>query len=187
VLAGTAVVAAAACSGGALAENTPLSNGQSFVSGSYGASYFSPGHRPAAPPLRARTLTGQPFSLRSHRGSVVVLNFWGSWCYTCRQEAPAISALARHFAGAPVRFVGVDMLDTPPAAEAFMRTFGISYPSLNDPGGLVAVAFRATVPPAAIPSTLLIDRAGRIAARVVGEVSYRGLRALITRVLAERA
>jgi len=185
LLAGSALLALASCSGGALAQNTPLSSGQGFVGGSYSSSYYHPGSRPAAPAISSRLLTGQRFSLAEDRGSVVVLNFWGSWCSPCRQEAPALAALARHFRHAKVRFVGVDMRDSVPSAEAFQRTFGISYPSLNDPGGEIALAFRGSVPPAGIPTTLVIDRAGRIAARVVGGVSYSGLRALIARVLAD--
>jgi thiol-disulfide isomerase/thioredoxin len=176
------VLTLAGCSGGALAASTPLSNGQSFVSGSYGTTYFPPGARPRAPAVTATTLDGQRFTLASQRGVVLVLNFWGSWCAPCRQEAPSLAALARHFAAEPVRFVGVDVRDTPAAARAFMRTFGVGYPSLNDPGSQVALAFRGTLPPAGIPSTLVVDRAGRLAARVVGQVSYRGLLALISRV-----
>lgn len=186
VLAGCAVLTVAACSGGPLAQSTPLSNGQSFVSGSYGTTYIRPGARPLAPPVTGSLLTGQKFRLASDRGSVVVLNFWGSWCGPCRDEAPALAALARTFARAPVRFVGVDTRDTPAAAEAFMRTFGISYPSLNDPGGLIALDFHGTLPPAATPSTLLIDRSGHLAARIVGEVSYRGLKALISKIESQR-
>jgi thiol-disulfide isomerase/thioredoxin len=188
MLAGSAVLAAAACSGGALGESTPLSNGQSFVSGSYGTTYYRPGARPAAPAVSGTTLDGRRFSLAGDRGSVVVLNFWGSWCAPCRQEAPTLAALARHFAdrrGARtphVHFVGVDMRDTPAAAHAFMRTFSVGYPSVNDPGSLIALAFRGTLPPAGIPSTLVIDRTGHLAARVVGQVSYRGLGALISRI-----
>jgi hypothetical protein len=81
-----------------------------------------------------------------------------------------------------VRFLGVDIQDNVSGARAFVRTFRITYPSLNDPGGEIALAFRGTVPPAGIPTTLLIDRSGRIAARIVGGASYAGLKSLITKV-----
>jgi thiol-disulfide isomerase/thioredoxin len=184
LLASTAMLALASCSGGAIAQNTPVSSGQSFVGGSYSSTYYSPGSRPAAPAVAATTLTGTKFSLSAERGSVVVLNFWGSWCAPCRSEAPALAALATHFKNAPVRFFGDDVHDSPAAAQAFERTFDVGYPSLNDPGEQVALAFHGTVPPVAIPTTLLIDRTGHIAGRIVGEVSYRGLRALIAKVLA---
>jgi thiol-disulfide isomerase/thioredoxin len=185
-LLGAAMLAVASCSGGPIAANNPVSSGQSFVGGSYNSVYFSPGSRSAAPAIAAATLTGQRFSLAGERGSVVVLNFWGSWCSPCRAEAPRLAALARHFSHDPVRFVGDDVHDYATAAAAFEHTFGIGYPSLNDPGEQVALAFHSTVPPTAIPSTLVIDRAGKIAARVIGEVSYNGLRALIAKVLAEQ-
>lgn len=183
---GAALLAVTSCSGGPIAANNPVSSGQSFVGGSYNSVYFSPGSRSAAPAIGATTLTGQRFSLAGERGSVVVLNFWGSWCSPCRAEAPRLAALARYFSRDPVRFVGDDVHDYATAAAAFEHTFGIGYPSLDDPGEQVALAFHNTVPPTAIPSTLVIDRAGKIAARVIGEVSYNGLRALIAKVLAEQ-
>jgi thiol-disulfide isomerase/thioredoxin len=181
------VLGAAACSGGATAQDTAVGNGSSFVAGTYSSTLFKPGSRPAAPAVHATTLTGAAWRLSADRGDVVVLNFWGSWCTPCREEAPALGALAQHFAKSDVRFVGVDIRDDPASAEAYMRKFRISYPSLNDPNDRVALDFNGTVPPAAIPTTLVIDRAGRIAARVIGQVSYNGLKALITQVSAERS
>lgn len=183
LLAGAAVLGVAGCSGGAIAANTPVSNGQSFVGGSYSSTYYAQGDRPAAPAVGGTTLTGTKLSLAAERGHLVVLNFWGSWCAPCRREAPALAALARHFKNAPVRFVGDDVQDAPANAAAFERTFGIGYPSLNDPGEQVALAFHGAVPPVGIPTTLLIDSTGHIAGRVVGEVTYTGLRALMTKIL----
>jgi thiol-disulfide isomerase/thioredoxin len=168
-------LAAAACSAHAGTAN------QGFVGTSYASHYYSPGSRPAAPDVRGQTLSGAPFRLAADRGSVVVLNFWGSWCAPCRREAPALASLARRFP--QVHFIGDDVHDSPAAAEAFQRAFNVGYPSLNDPGEQVALAFRGAVPPQAIPTTLVIDRSGRIAAVVFGEVSYVSLRALIERVL----
>ncbi len=99
----------------------------------------------------------------------------------------ALAALAAHFKNAPVRFFGDDVHDSPATAEAFEQSFNVGYPSLNDPGEQVALAFHGTVPPVAIPTTLLIDRSGRVAGRIVGEISYYGLKALITKILAEKA
>jgi len=175
----------AGCAGGAIAANNPLSSGPSFVGGSYSSTYFRQGSRPLAPEVHGVTLAGRRFSLAGDRGEVVVLNFWGSWCSPCRREAPALSALARHFQNAPVRFVGDNVLDYPASALAFEHDFNIGYPSLNDHGEQIVLAFHSTVPPNAIPSTLVIDRTGHIAARVVGAVTYQGLKALVEHVLAE--
>jgi peroxiredoxin len=78
--------------------------------------------------------------------------------------------------------VGIDIRDEPASALAFMQTFRVAYPSLSDPSDEIALAFRSTVPPAAIPTTLVIDRQGRIAARIVGGATYAQLKSLITRV-----
>jgi thiol-disulfide isomerase/thioredoxin len=176
----------AACDGGATAQDTAIGNGSSFVTGSYSTTVFKLGSRRDAPDVTGTTLTGARFRLAADRGSVVVMNFWGSWCTPCREEAPALGALAQHFAGADVRFIGVDIRDDPASAEAFMHTFRIGYPSLNDPNDLIALDFSGTIPPASIPTTLVIDRSGHIAARIVGQASYSGLKALIMQVAAER-
>jgi thiol-disulfide isomerase/thioredoxin len=180
------LLSAVACDGGATAQQTAVGNGSSFVAGSYSTTVYQRGARPAAPQVTGTTLSGGRFQLSAERGAVVVLNFWGSWCTPCREEAPAFGALARHFSGAGVRFVGVDIRDNAPSAEAFMRTFRISYPSLNDPNDAIALDFNGTVPPAGIPTTLVIDRSGRIAARIIGTASYNGLSALIAQASAGR-
>jgi len=187
VLALGASLALAACEGGAIGQSTAASNGQSFVSGSAGTTVYGATSGPAAPRVTGTLLSGDKFALAQYRGHVVVLNFWGSWCTPCRAEAPFLSQLARHFTPTGVRFLGVDIRDSPATAEAFQRDFHIGYPSLNDPGDEIALAFRDTVPPAGIPTTLVIGRSGRIAARVIGEVSYPGLRGLISQALAASA
>jgi thiol-disulfide isomerase/thioredoxin len=185
-LVAAAALALTACSSGPIAQNTPASNGQGFVAGTAGVTVFGRGS-PQAPRVSGTTLAGAPLSLAQFRGHVVVLNFWGSWCTPCRAEAPVLAALSQHFAPSGVRFLGVDIRDTPPTAEAFQRDFRISYPSLDDPGDQIALGFSSTVPPAGIPTTLVISRTGRIAARVIGGVSYQGLRSLITTTLAQRS
>jgi len=180
-------LALGACDSGAIGNSGPGSNGQSFVSGSPGTTVYGGNSGPVAPRVTGTLLSGGKFTLAQEHGHVVVLNFWGSWCTPCRAEAPFLSRLARHFTPTGVRFLGVDIRDSPATAEAFQRDFHIGYPSLNDPGDEIALAFRDTVPPAGIPTTLVIGRDGRIAARVIGEVSYPGLRGLISRALAQPA
>jgi thiol-disulfide isomerase/thioredoxin len=178
-------LAVTGCAGGGIAQNTPLSNGQSFVSGSGGTTVFRAGTGPLAPAVTGTALSGAKLSLTAYHGHVVVMNFWGSWCPPCRAEAPALAQLARTLAPSGVRFIGVDIRDSPVNAGAFMRDFGIQYPSLNDPADEIALDFRSTVPPAAIPTTLVIARSGRVAARVIGQSSYNGLKALIAQAAAE--
>lgn len=181
--AAAACLALAACGSGTTGQATTAGNGQGMVPADPGTTVFG-GNAPAEPRVAGKTLGGAPLRLSQFRGHVLVMNFWGSWCTSCRSEAPALAALARSLSPAGVRFLGVDILDTPANAEAFDRNFNINYPSLNDPGDLIALAFRSTVPPAGIPTTLVISGNGRVSARVIGEVSYSGLRGLISKAMA---
>ena len=183
VTAAVGVLSAAAC-GGQIAANTPASNGVNFVSGNGNSTYFQAGRRPAAPAVSGTTLSGARFSLSSYRGKVVVMNFWGSWCAPCRSEAPTLAVLSERYQPKGVQFVGVDIRDSPASAQAFVQNFGISYPNVNDQGDEIALAFRGTVPPAAIPSTLVIDRNGHIAGRVIGQASYASLGNILAKVTA---
>lgn len=180
------LLAAAGCEGGPIGADTPQSSGQSFVGASYASTLYRAGDRPAAPAVSGTTVTGQHLSLAAYRGDVVVLNFWGSWCAPCRAEAPGLGTLARQLEPQGVRFLGIDIRDQPDSAQAFMQTFRIGYPSLSDPDDEIALEFRSTVPPSAIPTTVVIDRSGRIAARIVGQSSYQELKSLIADVTGQR-
>jgi len=110
-------------------------------------------------------------STHDFRGKVVVINVWGSWCPPCRKEAPDLQAASVETKDV-AQFVGITSKDYDPApAEAFVRSFKISYPSIYDPTGKVLLAFAGELPPSAIPSTMIIDRQGRLAVRVLSEVS----------------
>jgi peroxiredoxin len=175
-------LATAGCASGPIGADVPQSSGQSFVGHSYESTFYQVGQRPAAPDVSGTTVTGQRLNLDTYRGKTIVLNFWGSWCDPCRSEAPALGTLARQLQHDGVRFVGVDIRDEPDAALAFMQNFNVSYPSLNDPDDQIALEFQSTVPPAAIPTTLIIDRRGRIAARIVGASTYAELKGLVAKV-----
>jgi len=182
-----ASLALGACDSGAIGNSGPGSNGQSFVSGSPGTTVYGATAGPAAPRVTGTLLSGGRFALAQYHGHVVVLNFWGSWCTPCRAEAPLMARLARNFTPRGVRVLGVDIRDSPATAEAFQRDFHIGYPSLNDPGDEIALDFRDTVPPAGIPTTLVIGRNGRISARIIGQVSYPGLHGLISHALGQQS
>ncbi len=168
------------CSRGQNVQNGPGGNDTNYVGGTVGTTVFKAGQRPAAPRVTGPTLAGQRLSLSRYRGDVAVLNFWASWCAPCRSEAPALAQLSRSYQAKGVRFVGINIKDPGRAnGEAYERSFGIRYPSLYDPAGQLLLEFRQTVPPSAIPSTLVIDRTGHIAARIIGGVTYSGLRKLL--------
>jgi thiol-disulfide isomerase/thioredoxin len=147
-----------------------------------------PAEREPAPDFGGPILgdDGAEFTLSDAQGEIVVLNVWGSWCPPCRKEAPALQAVHDEVADEGVRFVGVNTRD-PNTTDAlrFEEEFGITYPSVVDTDGRRLLAFRETLPPNAIPTTLVIDRAGNLAVRVLGEVTETTLRGLIDDVLAE--
>ena len=135
-----------------------------------------PAQRKAVPAVSGDRLGGSgSISTAAYPGKVVVLNVWGSWCSPCREEAPALEAASKKTA-ATAAFLGIATKDNDPApAEAFVRSFGITYPSIYDPSGQVLLSFAGDLPPSAIPSTLVLDKQGRIAARVLGTISTDSL------------
>ena len=134
-----------------------------------GVTTYPVGQRPSIPALSGATLDGGTLELSSLRGHVVVLNVWASWCDPCRAESPTLAAVARDTASSGVRFVGVDEQDRPEPARAFAASAGTTYPHLVDPDGTLLGSLRL-VPSSGIPSTLVIDGTGAVAARVIGPV-----------------
>ena len=129
------------------------------------------------------SLEGDPVDLADWRGDVVVVNIWGSWCTPCRSEA---SLLVDADAELDAQFVGIDIRDNQPDALAFEREFGVEYPSIYDPGSEQLLRFGAEYGPRATPSTYVLDREGRVAALISGEVPSLGtLRELVEEVAAE--
>ena len=154
----------------------------SYVDGNNSAVLYAAGHRPVAPDFTGTTLTGSRLSFSSYRDKVVVLNFWGSWCVPCRAEASTLSEVAAQYHSSGVAFLGVDVRDTTASAEAFVRSFGITYPSVSDPSSVVTLDFTSVVPIAGTPTTLVIDRTGHIAGAVFGSVTYPELTTILTKV-----
>jgi thiol-disulfide isomerase/thioredoxin len=160
-------------------------DGQGFVSGDGTARVLEPAERQPAPDVVGTTLTGDEVSLDDFAGEVVVLNVWGSWCAPCRAEAPALQEVYSENRKDGVSFLGINTRDQDAAALAFEENFDITYPSLVDENGELLLAFRDSLPASAIPSTLVVDREGRIAARVLGPTSYSQLTELVEQVASE--
>ena len=156
---------------GALAA-TLLTQGNDNASASDGIIEYQVGHRPLAPDVTAASLTGTTIKLSSYRGKTLVLNFWGSWCPPCREEAPTLAVLDEQYGKQGVAFLGDDVDDSPANALAFTRSVGISYPSINDPGYAVVQKFSQVSPVSATPTTVVIDKTGHVAGMVLGKVSY---------------
>lgn len=166
---------------------TPGGTSAAGSSGTTGLTIFADGERPDAPELQGTTLDGNELALSDWFGHIVVLNVWGSWCGPCRAEAPDLVRVAHETADRGARFLGIDTRDIPAAARAYVRHYGLPYPSLSDPGGQVLVNLNGIIPISAIPSTVVIDPDGRVAARVVGPTDYATLRGLIDDLLKKTA
>ena len=130
-----------------------------------------------------RTLArGEPLSLAGHRGKVVVLNFWASWCYpACYEEAPVLERNWRGYRDRGVVVVGVDIQDKREAAVKFVGDFGLTFPIAQDLKGTVSVDFGVY----GVPETFFLDRQGRIRVKHVGAVTDDVFRATVDRLLAE--
>ena len=142
------------------------------------------GDRQQAPALSGTTLDGEPLDVADLRGQVVVLNFWASWCAPCRAEAATLNEVAARTADEGVRFVGVNVKDEAGPARAFERNQSVSYPSLHDQPGRLLLQFRRSVPQTP-PTTLVLDREGRIAAFFAGAVRLSDLLGPVEQIAAE--
>ncbi len=183
LLAGCLALTATACSTGAAARD----GSGTYLSADKRIAAFAPAQRKAAPALAGRTLAGASYDLAAQRGKVVVINVWGTYCGPCRTETPVLARAAADLAPRGVTFVGIDTRDDDSQARAFVARYRVPYPSLIDGDGDLVVRFNGTVPPSAVPSTLVLDRQGRIAARAIGAVDEAQLRSMIDPVLAEPA
>lgn len=173
------------CAGSQAAQNGPGGSDDRFIAGDGTAQVVRASERKAAPSVEGTTLEDKAFRLADLKGKVVVVNFWASWCAPCRGEAPALQRLYTEHRPAGVEFLGIDIRDSKDAAKAMERNFKVAYPSLFDSDGRVTLAFK-DVPPNAVPSTLVLDRQGRVAVRIIGATTYSTLGPMIKQIVAEK-
>ena len=184
------VLATAGCGGGA---STGRSDGEvSYIAGDGSTVLLAPAARQPAPAVTASTLRagafdGPVFDLAAQRGKVVVLNVWASWCAPCRAEAPALAEVSRSLAPQGVVFAGLNTRDSAISAQSFVDHFAVPYATLDDTDGRLQLAFRDSLPMTAIPSTVVIDKQGRVAARALGELDVSKVRGLVEPLLREPA
>ncbi len=187
VLLAAALLPLAACSSGSntVAAQAKGYGGQSYIAGDGTVQQIKPADRRTTIAVSGRTLEGAPLDTATYRGKVVVLNTWGSWCPPCNAEAPLLERTWKGFAGQDVQFVGVDLREGPATGLAFQRKFKITYPSVQWDGGSVLLQLKGKA--SATPTTLVLDRQGRLAGRISGESRGSVLRDLVKVVLAEPA
>lgn len=189
-LAPVLVVAAAltlsACGGGGKSGGGGDTN---FVTNTGGISTVAKSERQPVNKIAGETLDGTKLDVADLKGKIVVLNVWGSWCGPCRQEAKHFAKAAKETESQGVAFVGINTRDSNKgAAVAFEKDYGVPYPSLYDPmGKLIVNGFpKGSLNPQAIPSTVVLDRNGKIAARSLMALDEEKLRSMIDPLIAEK-
>ncbi|WP_051470271.1 TlpA disulfide reductase family protein [Arthrobacter sp. 35/47] len=155
----------------------------SYVAGDGSVAEYAPESRREPLTVQGTLFDGTRAGSQEWAGQVVVLNVWYAACAPCRAESPTLAALHQDFAQQGVQFYGINIRDESATADAFERNFDISYPSFEDRDGQILLSLTEYVPPQAVPTTLVLDREGRVAARVLGIADENVLRTLITEEL----
>lgn len=182
------LLGAAACTEdpNSIAAQAKAGDQKGYISGDGAVEAIPVAERAEPVDLEGDLVGGSRWGSASARGKdVVVLNVWGSWCAPCVAEAPDLQKV---WAGlqaedAPVQFMGINFREGPATGAAFAKRAGVTYPSLSDKAGLLILDLQGKAP--TVPTTLVLDREGRIAARVNGPVQESSLRGLVDDVLAE--
>ena len=192
ILAPAAALAAAAllltgCTTDSLAAQYRAGTGQNYIAGDGSITEIALDHRGPSISFAGTTEHGDAVSSKDYAGKVVVVNFWYAGCPPCRVEASDLESLYKKYAAQNVGFLGVNLYDSASTALGFARDHGVTSPSVLDRDtGSVLLAFSGTVPPKATPTTLVIDKKGRVAARILGAIPDRSIfDSLITSTLAE--
>nr|WP_176633375.1 TlpA disulfide reductase family protein [Arthrobacter wenxiniae] len=178
----------ACASSDTLAKQAAAGDSKGFVAGDGSVTEYAPAKRSAPVEFSGKLFDGSTVTAAGLRGKVTVLNFWYAACSPCREEAPELQALHVEFEPQGVDFYGVNIRDEVATAEAFERSYKLTYPSIMDKDGgvLLALSKRNLVPPAAVPTTLVLDKQGSVSARILGPADKGTLKALITSALAEK-
>ncbi|MCX4748357.1 TlpA family protein disulfide reductase [Kitasatospora sp. NBC_01287] len=184
--AAAAVLALAGCSTGSGGSGDAQAG---FVSGTGGVDTVPLAARKAAPAIAGKDLEGQQVKLSDYAGKIVVVNIWGSWCSPCRDEAKGLEQSYEKYKDQGVQFLGINTRDTDPTnAHQFEVNQGITYPSIYDPDGTQILKFpKGSLNPQAIPTTMVVDRQGRLAARAMKAMSIYDLDAMLAPLLAEHS
>ena len=168
-----------------LAQQAAEGSNKNYIAGDGSVTEYAVAERGEPVQIEGTLYNGETVSSSAWPGEVTVLNFWYAACAPCREEAPDLVALHEEYQSQGVQFYGVNIRDGKSNAEAFERNFGIPYPSFNDSDGGVLLSMTSYVPPQAVPTTLVLDKEGRVSARILGLADEGTLSALIESALAE--
>lgn len=161
----------AGCSSDPLADQYKEGSNKGYIAGDGTVTEIAEADRGEPISFAGTTESGEEISSADFDGDVLVVNFWYAACAPCRAEAPQLQELSAEYDGEGARFVGVNVYDQADTALAFNDTYGITYPSIMDvEDGAVKLAFTGTVPPKAVPTTLVLDKEGRVASRILGQL-----------------
>ncbi len=168
-----------------LAEQFRSGDNKNYIAGDGSVTEFAEANRKAPNPWSGITESGQQISSDQLKGVPQLINFWYAGCAPCRAEAPDLVDLAKQFEG-KIQFVGVNVRDTAATALAFDRNFEITWPSVIDAQtGSVVLAFTGIVTPQAVPTTLVLDKSGKVSARILGRIDKGILKSLIQSAVGE--
>lgn len=185
---GAAVVALTTACGedpDSVAAQARAGDQKGYISGDGSVEKIAAADRDVPVELSGTLLGGGSWDSAEARGRIVVVNVWGSWCAPCVEEMPILQAVweEQQAAGAPVQFMGINFREGPAAGSAFVKRAGVTFPNLSDESGVTILALQGKAP--TVPTTLVLDREGRIASRVNGPVTRSTLRGLIEDAVAE--
>lgn len=157
-----------------------------YVQGDPQVTQIAPEDRDEPVEVSGESVQADPIDFADHRGEVMVVNVWGSWCPPCRSEMPILVEAAAEVDPEETEFVGINIRETSrDNAAAFEREYDVPYPSIYDPGSETLLRF-GTHAPSIPPSTMILDREGRVAALISGEIpSKKTLLELVEDVAAE--
>ena len=188
-LAAASVLLLTGCASDPLADQFREGSGKNYIAGDGTISVYAADDRGEPIEFAGETVDGDNYDSADAAGQVQVVNFWYAGCAPCRVEAPILEEVYEGADGDDVSFVGVNVRDQAGTAASFEDDYGVTYPSILDVNeGSVQLAFAGPVPPAAVPTTIVLDQEGRVAARVLGQLEEASiLDSIIADLLAEQA